>query len=285
MSTINFDRAFRRFVPSLGNLSYNSFVKIAGNALASLIALPFRELRDLPPNHLRLRVGVGNRVLRNHVHFLEMGRWLWLHVLSHQYCTFNSDVVELGCGCGRIARPLKDEWFEGSYVGVDVDKEMIEYCRNHFPDNRFQFLLSPHQSKTYSAKSGDQPGARDSTFSIGQANSKDFVYSLSLYSHLLENEFTEYLAESFRVLRPGGWMYLTFFCMEDVDLGQRWTFAHRRGNAFIENPNLPEAAVAYHKAHVIGLATSLGFQNVTITSRPVQSVLVARKQIAPRIVA
>jgi SAM-dependent methyltransferase len=271
------DRTFRKFVPSVGKASYNPIVKIAGDTLANVLALSFPELRELPPNHLRIRIGVGNQVLRNHVHFLQMGAWTWLSFMSRRYCSFNSDVVELGCGCGRIAWPLKDPWFEGTYLGVDIDTEMIEYCRHNFPAGRFQFLLSPHRSNTYSATNGTARGDRNLGFLVADPDSKDFVYSISLYSHLLEEEFADYLRESFRILRSGGCMYLTFFCMEDVQLGQRWTFAHRRGNAFIENMDLPEAAVAYHKAYVVEMAKSLGFREITIIPRAVQSVLVARK--------
>jgi SAM-dependent methyltransferase len=277
MRIADFDRVVRGFVPSLGKASYNPIFKTVGNTIASVLGLPFRELRQLPPNHLRLRVGVGNRVLTNHVYFLERGRLVWLEFLSRQYCTSKSDVVELGCGCGRIARALKDEWFEGTYLGVDIDTEMIEYCRNDFAASRFQFLLSPHKSKTYSPNGGATHDARQVSLLIAEPDSKDFVFSISLYSHLLEAEFAEYLGESFRILRSGGWMYLTFFCMEDVNLGQRWTFTHRRGNAFIENNDFPEAAVAYKKAHVVRLVESWGFREVAVIPHAVQSVLIARK--------
>jgi hypothetical protein len=64
-----YDRIYRRFVPSVAKLSYNPFVKAAGNAIAMMLALPFPELRDLPPNHPRIRVGAGNRILNGHVDF------------------------------------------------------------------------------------------------------------------------------------------------------------------------------------------------------------------------
>jgi SAM-dependent methyltransferase len=274
----SFDRKLRKFLPSVAIASYNPIVRIAGDAIANMLAIPFRELRDLPPNHLRIRVGVGNRILGNHVHFLEMGRKFWLEFLSRQYCKFDSDVVELGCGCGRIARPLKDSWFEGSYLGVDVDSDMINYCKCYFPSDRFQFLLSPHKSKTYSGRTAESAQSSSRTGALVlEPESKDFVYSVSLYSHLLQEQFEDYLRESFRVLRCGGLMYLTFFCIEDVELGERWSFAHRLGNAYLESTNFPEAAVAYHRADVRHWANLAGFRDVTIIARPVQSLMVARK--------
>ena len=231
MKYSKYDRIYRRFVPSVAKLSYNPFVKAAGNGIAGMLALAFPELRDLPPNHLRIRIGAGNRIFNDHVDFIETGSRCWLAFLSRKYCTSSSDVVELGCGCGRIARalnePRRDSWFEGSYVGVDIDSEMIEYCRNNFPAGRFEFILSPHKSRTYSPRKSCPKAARD--FVIAAPQSKDFVYSLSLYTHLLERELVDYLNETYRILRADGIMYATFFCIEHIELGRRWTFRHRRG--------------------------------------------------------
>jgi SAM-dependent methyltransferase len=275
-----YDRIYRRFAPSVAKLSYNPFVKIGGNAIAGMLALPFPELRRLPPNHLRLRVGAGNRLLNGHVDFIEAGSRCWLTFLSRKYCTSSSDVVELGCGCGRLARALRDPWwgpwFEGTYVGVDIDEEMIEYCRNNFPAPRFQFILSPHKSTTYSPSKSCFAPETTRDLAIAELDSKDFVYSFSLLTHLLETEVLEYLRETYRILKGDGIVYLTFFCMEHVELGRRWTFQHRRGNAYIESLRYPEAAVAYDEAFMTESVKKCGFREVTV-QRGTPSTLVARK--------
>ncbi len=278
-----YDRIFRKFVPSVAKFSYNPFFMRAGDAIARVLALPFSELRELPPNHLRIRIGAGNRIFNGHVNFIEVSSRCWLTFLSRKYCTSSSDVVELGCGCGRVARALNvpwwDSWFEGTYVGVDIDNEMIEYCRNNFPAERFEFILSPHKSATYSPHNLDVTSTTPSDLVIAEPNSKDFVYSLSLYTHLLEAEVIDYLQQTYRILREGGIMYMTFFCIEYVELGRRWTFQHRRGNAYVESARYPEAAVAYHEAFMTELATNCGFREVTVVPRVgvTGSELVARK--------
>ncbi len=60
-------------------------------------------------------------------------------------------------------------------------------------------------------------------------------------------------------------MYLNFLCIEHMELGGRWTFQHRQGNAYVENIHYPEAAVAYHEAFMKELATNCGFREVTVT--------------------
>ena len=272
------DYAIRRCAPSVAKISYAPILGLALDAIASALALPFRELRDIPPNHLRIRIGVGNRVIANHVHFLEMGSGVWMDFLSRQYCTFNSDIVELGCGCGRIARPLKGAWFQGTYVGVDIDSEMIEYCRSHFPKERFRFVHSPHKSATYSSRRQKTAPGKSAALRIADANSKDFIFSISLYSHLLEEELLEYLQESARILRVGGIMQMTFFCMDHINLGDRWTFKRAKGNSYIENQKYPEAAVAYTENYIRKLVGEIGFGEITVLPRTVQSSLIARKK-------
>src|SRR5712671_4618445 len=77
--------------------------------------------------------------------------------------------------------------------------------------------------------------------------------------HRLLNR-TAVMRESYRILRTNGIMFLTFFCIEHVELGRRWTFRHRRGSGYIESTRYPEAAVAYHEAFVIDLAKKCGFR-------------------------
>ena len=113
---------------------------------------------------------------------------------------------------------------------------------------------------------------------IAEADSKDFVYSLSLYSHLLEPEVIDYLRETYRILKPDGIMYMTFFCIEYMELGRRWTFEHQRGNAYVESTRYPEAAVAYHEAFMTELAANCGFREITVGPQGgAQTELIARK--------
>ena len=72
-------------------------------------------------------------------------------------------------------------------------------------------------------------------------------------------------------------MHMTFFCIEHVELGERWTFKHRMGDSYVENKQLPEAAVAYEEEHVRKLVQDCGFADVTVLPKKLQSVLLARK--------
>jgi predicted RNA methylase len=70
-----------------------------------------------------------------------MGSYFWQYFLSRQYSRFNSDVVELGCGCGRIAYPLKGTWFEGTYVGVDIDRGHAYIADDKYPEAEEAYMI------------------------------------------------------------------------------------------------------------------------------------------------
>jgi predicted SAM-dependent methyltransferase len=98
--------------------------------------------------------------------------------------------------------------------------------------------------------------------------SQDFVFSTSLFTHLLEDELVNYVRETYRVLRPGGVMQMTVFCIdmmrEQGTLGGRFTFRHKAGNAYIESRRYPEAAVAFEREFLLGVASQIGFSSAEV---------------------
>ena len=235
----------------------------------------FREFRQLPPNHLRVRVGVRNRVFLNQVHCLNSGVNFWLHAFSAGMCSLNSDIVEIACGYGRKPMHLKKfemqgERFTGTYVGIDIDEELIKFARVHFPAPQFQFFLTTHKSDTYGNR-GSSTGKERYRFEMDD-NSRDFVFSTSLFTHLLEPEMRNYIEESQRVLRPGGTMQMNFFCHDYLErtgaLGDRWSFPYRIGNTYVESEKYPEAACAYTEEFMKAECERAGFQKIEIICDP-----------------
>ncbi|MGA8034905.1 MAG: class I SAM-dependent methyltransferase [Candidatus Acidiferrales bacterium] len=93
--------------------------------------------------------------------------------------------LEIGCGIGRIARWMSQDF--GSYTGVDVSPLMAaKAAAYHLP--RTQFLA---------VSGGDLQGVADA--------SVDFVFSFAVFQHVPSKEaIYGYFRETARVLRPGG---------------------------------------------------------------------------------
>ncbi len=239
------------------------------------ISLPFSEFRHLPPNRFRMRTGVGNRILFNQAGFVTYGYFLWLHLLKN-FITFSDHVVDIGSGCGHLAYAVRDHGaFTGRYTGIDVDLEMVTWCQKHFPVDRFTFVHANLFNGVYNPSGSKEP------YRLPVENeSADLVCSQSLFTHLLESDLGNYVAESYRVLRKGKAMAMTFFCVEDLQdshlLGGRWTFKHRIQNAFVEDLRYPEAAVAYTRDFLVRMGRDAGFLHCEVHPG-MQSVLICRK--------
>lgn len=277
------DSALRRLIPCLASLSHNRLVMAPLDLLDRLISLPCPAWRYLPPNRFRIRTGVGNWILGNQSLFLQDGKRQWQRLCDHGLAGPETALLDLGCGCGRLAFAMAPPGaaapaFEGQYTGVDIDAEMLAWCRQTFPGAHFRFLRMEMPSQAY--RSDGHAAAEQPALKVGDA-SQDLVHGNSLFTHLLEPELRYYLREAARTLRPGGHLWATVFSLDHVrtrpSYGDRWTFRHRAGPAWVENEACPEAAVAYEEEFLRHVCEASGFKNVSVNPGHVQDVLRAQR--------
>lgn len=280
---LSFDRAIRKVFPSTSKLTFNPLFKAMVNATDVVPRLVWPEFRDLPPNHLRIRIGVGNRIFNNQTHFLVHARDFWMFVFTEGLANARSNVLDIGSGCGRWAHWLRDynfrgRRFTGTYVGIDIDGEAIAWCEQNYDKERFRFHHSTHASVSY-----NQKGEAKQYRIPEPEGTMDLVVSNSLLTHVLETELENYIAESYRVLRSGGAIMHSHFNLDypPASYGTRHTFQHAIGNARVESMEQPEAAVAYRTDYLFKVCRDVGFKDCEIVHMPGgaqhQPILLAKK--------
>lgn len=274
------DRFLRRIVPSTALISRSAAgapVLAAADGLGRGMLRVFSR-QPLPPLRYIVRTGVGNSIFFPHYYYLTASWPIWMYFFSRGIASLDSRIVDIGSGVGKSAVALRDfgyngERFRGHYHGFDVDRGMVEWSRAHFPADRFTFTWLDMNSQVYNpgGSVGNRPPLEY------QAGTADLVFSQSLFSHLLEEDIRHYLRESVRLLRPGGVMSMTFFCLDDLEalglLGGRWTFAHDLGAARVENLKYPESAVAYRREWMLAAAREAGFSSAEVVLPAAQSTL------------
>src|SRR5258707_21001 len=56
-----------------------------------------------PPNHMRTRVGLANRIFAKKMNFVSGAKECWIYGFHSRLRRLASTCVDIGCGCGRSA--------------------------------------------------------------------------------------------------------------------------------------------------------------------------------------
>ena len=107
--------------------------------------------------------------------------------------TLNDQVLEIGCGVGRVGMviaPYCKRW-----VGCDVSNNMLRYAAKR--------LTQYHNVNLIELSGFDLKPFVDASF--------DLVYCTVVFMHLEEWDRFNYVLEAYRVLRPGGRLYIDNF--------------------------------------------------------------------------
>jgi SAM-dependent methyltransferase len=139
-------------------------------------------------------------------------------------------MLDFGCGCGRVAR----HWagLDGPAIhGADVSRRAVRWCQRNLGFMR-------------TVRCGPVPPLEygDATF--------DFVYALSVLTHLPEESGRAWLHELVRILKPGGLLLFTVH-------GER--FIHTLGAADQERFHRGEFVAAERPAVLVGTNSYASF--------------------------
>lgn len=199
------------------------------------------ERSEAPPGSL-LYGGGGD--------FEAIGREFLGHFVNLAQLHRDERVLDLGCGMGRMARPLTRYLSPaGQYWGLDVGKSAIEWCRAHLTTSHpnFHFQHLDVRSRVYNPEGRLRPDALRLPF---EDEVFDFVFLTSVFTHLLPADALRYLAEVDRVLKPDGRCLATFFLVNEATRaaldreGNPIRFPVSLEGCWTSNREFPEAAIA-----------------------------------------
>jgi ubiquinone/menaquinone biosynthesis C-methylase UbiE len=147
-------------------------------------------------------------------------------------------VLDMGCGFGKSTRPFYEALGKGKVEGIDLSAPCLRLAaRDAAAAARFRQL---------DATRTDYPDA-----------SFDLVTSTMLLHELPPREVEKVLAESARLLQPGGRMVHLDFLPADDDFARLIHFGHARRN---NEPYMEPLA----KMDLAGVLQRLGFKNIEI---------------------
>jgi SAM-dependent methyltransferase len=146
---------------------------------------------DLPPAELRYRVSSSPDA----ENFVVIGKACAndiqsaLQRVGRDFGSFTR-ILDFGCGCGRTLVHLKDLAPHAQFDGTDIDANAIAWCKQHLRFANF--------SVGKSSPPTDYPSA-----------SFDFIYAISVFTHLDEHYQFRWLEELRRIAKPGAVVLLT----------------------------------------------------------------------------
>jgi SAM-dependent methyltransferase len=117
----------------------------------------------------------------------------------HHPLRSDSMILDFGCGWGRIARFFFNDVNNDNVVGVDVDPEIIEFCKANMHYGKWSVIDPLPPSRL-------------------QKDSFDLIFAHSVFSHLEEGTAREWIKEFSNILKPGGLLVVTTWGKTFLDL-------------------------------------------------------------------
>jgi SAM-dependent methyltransferase len=160
----------------------------------------------------------------------EWFRWAeeWSVILRiYGGLTRQSQVLEIGCGLGRIAYALRYILSpDGAYYGFEICRNKVDFLEQHFQPvyPNFHFSWADIYNTFYNPQGQQQ--AADYTFPYAN-DSFDIIYAASVFTHLMPEAAGHYFAEAARVLKPDGRCVFSCFLLDNYRPGQTRPFVFK----------------------------------------------------------
>lgn len=195
---------------------------------------------------------------------IEIGKHLRDIVMQHCGVRPNDIILDIGCGCGRVAGHFMGT-VTGEYHGLDIVLPMVEWCRANIStrDQHFRFHHAELSNTLYHGGKGD---AADYIFPFHD-EMFDVIFATSVFTHLLPDSARQYARQISRVLKPGGRAFLTFFIVNDAwrqkdEAGEKMgcVFPYDYGRYRTAVRDSPESVIAFEQDEATTILEQAGLR-------------------------
>ncbi len=171
-------------------------------------------------------------------------------------------VLEIGCGCGRIAGPLLDRLTRGFYDGLDVDSHAVAWCRENIQslNPRFRFHHADVRNPFFNPKGSLSPLAHR----LDGLEPKDFIVLILVFPHLPPHVVLHYLKELRALTRqtPNARVFISLllFKSRTPELGAQEGFLPCRRDDGVFYFEQSHYVFAFNEAEFLRWCRSAGFE-------------------------
>lgn len=176
-------------------------------------------------------------------------RQTWGELAFSQPLLKSPQILDAGCGNGRLLTFLHQKNFSGAYLGVDLSKKLLEFAQKDFPQAQFR--------------------------QVDIANfcaSQQFtgIFCIAVLHHFAEHQTQEKVLENFyQSLKPGGQIFLTNWNLWQMKF---WPYlaASLRAGRFRDcripfgKQKIPRQLFALRKKDLRQILTKIGFREIQI---------------------
>ena len=144
-----------------------------------------------PPDNSSLHINFKSKLNEN---YLELVNWNHKEISEFFQIKSHHNILDMGCGYGRLAVPLIKILSSGSYLGIELRKEPIDWANETFKEKQnINFKYIDLFSQFFNPEGKVKVLENQELFGNSGDIKFDLIIFHSVFTHLLKSSIDQYL--------------------------------------------------------------------------------------------